>query len=113
MHDDVMISVDPHKASNTGAVTDSATKVVIASRRFANTTEGYLELRRFSERWQRRRWAVEGCHGAGRSLAQRLVTTASWSLTCRPSWRPGCGSTRKGTAARPTPRTQSLSGWPR
>ena len=24
-------------------------------------------------RWEHRRWAVEGCHGAGRSLAQRLV----------------------------------------
>jgi transposase len=74
VHDDVMIAVDPHKASNTAAVMDPATKVVIASQRFANTAEGYRELRRFSARWQRRRWAVEGCHGAGRSLAQRLVT---------------------------------------
>jgi transposase len=28
---------------------------------------------RFAARWRHRRWAVEGCHGAGRSLAQRLV----------------------------------------
>ena len=27
----------------------------------------------FARRWEQRRWAVEGCHGAGRSLAQRLV----------------------------------------
>jgi transposase len=27
----------------------------------------------FAGRWDRRHWAVEGCHGAGRSLAQRLV----------------------------------------
>ena len=27
----------------------------------------------FARRWGQRRWAVEGCHGAGRSLAQRLV----------------------------------------
>lgn len=73
MNDDVMISVDPHKASNTAAVMDPTTKIVIASRRFANTGTGYRQLRDFGERWQQRRWAVEGCHGAGRSLAQRLV----------------------------------------
>jgi len=68
-----MISVDPHKASNTAAVMDPVTKVMIATQRFANTTAGYRQLREFSGRWQQRRWAVEGCHGAGRSLAQRLV----------------------------------------
>src|SRR4051794_5141697 len=73
MDDDVMISVDPHRASNTAVVLDPVTKVVIASRRFANTTVGYQQLREFSGRWTQRRWAVEGCHGAGRSLAQRLV----------------------------------------
>lgn len=73
MDDDVMISVDPHKASNTAAVMDPVTKIVIASQRFANTAAGYRQLLEFSGRWQQRRWAVEGCHGAGRSLAQRLV----------------------------------------
>jgi hypothetical protein len=71
--DDVMISVDPHKASNTAAVMDPVTKVVIASQRFANTSAGYRQLRDFSGRWEQRRWAVEGCHSAGRSLSQRLV----------------------------------------
>jgi transposase len=71
--DDVVIAVDPHKASNTLAVMDPATAVAVASCRFANTAAGYRELRRFADRWGQRRWAVEGCHGAGRSLAQRLV----------------------------------------
>ncbi len=73
MDDDVMICVDPHKASNTAVVMDPVTKIVIASQRFANTAAGYYQLREFSGRWQLQRWAVEGCHGAGRSLAQRLV----------------------------------------
>lgn len=73
MDEGVMISVDPHKASNTAAVMDPVTKVVIASQRFANTPAGYRQLREFSGRWEQRRWAVEGCHGAGRSLSQRLV----------------------------------------
>jgi transposase len=73
MGDDVMISVDPHKASNTLAVMDPVSKTVIARQRFANTAVGYRRLREFAGGWTHRRWAVEGCHGAGRSLAQRLI----------------------------------------
>ena len=71
--DDVMISVDPHKASNTLAVMDPVTKAVIARQRFVNSAGGYRRLREFAGGWADRRWAVEGCHGAGRGLAQRLV----------------------------------------
>jgi transposase len=74
VNDDVMIAVDPHKASNTAAVLDPVTKTLIESARFANSEDGYAQLRVFAGRWSQRRWAVEGCHGAGRSLAQRLVT---------------------------------------
>jgi transposase len=69
----VMIAIDPHKASNTAAVLDAVTKTLIESARFANTSDGYGQLARFAGRWEQRRWAVEGCFGAGRSLAQRLV----------------------------------------
>ena len=68
-----MIAVDPHKASNTAAVLDPVTKTLIDSARFANSTSGYEQLTAFAARWAQRRWAVEGCHGAGRSLAQRLA----------------------------------------
>jgi transposase len=71
--DDVMIAVDPHKASNTAAVLDPVTKTVIESARFASSEEGFRQLTGFAARWDRRRWAVEGCRGAGRSLAQRLA----------------------------------------
>jgi transposase len=73
MSDDVMIAVDPHKASNTAAVLDPVTKTVIEVARFANSVDGYGRLAGFAARWEHRRWAVEGCHGAGRFLAQRLV----------------------------------------
>ena len=39
--DDVMITVDPHKASNTAAVLDPVTKTLIETARFANSDEGY------------------------------------------------------------------------
>jgi len=73
LNDDVLIAVDPHKASNTAAVLDPVTKTVIEVARFANTVDGYGQLTSFAARWEQRRWAVEGCYGAGRSLAQRLV----------------------------------------
>ncbi len=80
MNDVVMIAVDPHKASNTAAVLDPATKTLIESARFANTMDGYAQLTAFAARWAQRRWAVEGCHGAGRSLAQRLVADGEMVL---------------------------------
>jgi transposase len=73
LNDDVLIAVDPHKAGNTAAALDPVSKTVIESARFAHTEDGYAQLTAFAARWSRRRWAVEGCHGAGRSLAQRLV----------------------------------------
>jgi hypothetical protein len=44
MDDDVMIAVDPHKASNTAAVLDPVTKTLTGTARFANTDEGYGRL---------------------------------------------------------------------
>jgi transposase len=73
LDDDVMIAVDPHKASNTAAVLDPVSKTLIGSARSANGEDGYARLMAFAARWAQRRWAVEGCHGAGRSLAQRLI----------------------------------------
>jgi hypothetical protein len=70
---DVMIAVGPNKASNTVAVLEPVTKTVIEAARFANTREGYERLASFAQRWEQRRWAVEGCRGTGRSLAQQLV----------------------------------------
>jgi transposase len=73
MNDDVLIAVDPHKAHNTLAVIDPTTRTVIANAEFVNSAEGYGQMMRFARRWRSRRWAVEGCHGAGRSLGQFLV----------------------------------------
>jgi Transposase len=73
MNGDVVIAVDPHQAGNTAAVLDPVTKTVIEAARFASSQRGYERLTGFARRWEQRRWAVGGCRGAGRSLAQRLV----------------------------------------
>ena len=90
-----MIAVDPHKASNTAAVLDPVSKTVIESARFANSADGYGELAGFAARWEHRRWAVEGCHGAGRSLAQRLVADGEpWSPRPAPAYEAVCAGVR-------------------
>jgi transposase len=77
---DVMIAVDPRKAGNTAAVLDPVPGTVIEPARFADTADGYAQLTAFAGRWSQRRWAVGGCFGAGRSLAQRLVADGEMVL---------------------------------
>jgi transposase len=68
----VMIGVDPHKASHTAAVLDEHGQL-LGQQRVTATLDGYQQLRRWAGRWPHRCWAVEGAHGIGRALAQRLV----------------------------------------
>ena len=101
MSDDVMIAVDPHKASNTAAVIDPVTRTLIETARFSNSDEGCVRLVGFARRWEHRRWAVEGCHGAGRSLAQRLVAGGEQSMS-PPLTRSATGSPEPGTGGSTT-----------
>ena len=68
----VMIGVDPHKASHTAAVLDEHGQL-LDRQRVPATLMGYRALRQWAGQWPQRCWAVEGAHGIGRALAQRLV----------------------------------------
>jgi transposase len=68
----VMIGVDPHKASHTAAVLDEH-GCLLGQQCVPATLDGYRQLREWAGRWRQRCWAVEGAHGIGRALAQRLV----------------------------------------
>jgi transposase len=68
----VMIGVDPHKASHTAAVLDEHGQL-LGRQHVPATLTGYQTLRQWAGQWPERRWAVEGAHGIGRALAQRLV----------------------------------------
>ena len=68
----VVIGVDPHKRINAVVVLNSCAKV-LARAQFVNDAEGFRELRRFSRQWRPRTWAIEGCNGVGKHVAQRLV----------------------------------------
>lgn len=70
----IVLAVDPHKASWTAAVVDH-THRVRGQLRVPASREGYRQLRRLARRWPTASltWAVEGAHGLGLPLAERLA----------------------------------------
>src|SRR5690242_826147 len=68
----VVIGMDPHKRSATIEVIDARERV-LAQGRYATDTGGYAQLLAAGRRFPDRVWAVEGCAGIGRHLAQRLL----------------------------------------
>ncbi len=75
----VTIGVDPHKASHTAAVLDEHGQL-LDRKRIPATLEGYQALQQWAGQWEDRRWAVEGTHGVGRPVAQRLVAEGEYVL---------------------------------
>jgi transposase len=68
----VVIGVDPHKRLNAVVVVNVRGEV-LARCQFADSGQGFRELRTFSRQWRPRTWAIEGCNGVGQHVAQRLV----------------------------------------
>ncbi|WP_433788773.1 IS110 family transposase [Actinoplanes sp. CA-252034] len=68
----VVIGVDPHKRSATIEVIDQRERV-LGKGRFGTDTDGYQAMLAAGRKHTDRVWAVEGCNGIGRHVAQRLV----------------------------------------
>jgi transposase len=72
MIDEVVIGLDPHKESNTIAVLQRD-ETLVARRRFVHNDDGLVAMFAAVAECPKRVWAVEGAHGMGRNIAQRLV----------------------------------------
>ncbi len=68
----VVIGMDPHKRSATIEIIDERQQVLSAGR-FGTDRDGYRAMLAAGRKFKDRVWAVEGCNGIGRHLAQRLV----------------------------------------
>ena len=76
----VIIGVDPHKRSATIEVINEREQT-IGQGRFGTDTAGYKAMLAAGRRHADREWAVEGCNGIGRHVAQRLVADRLWGST--------------------------------
>ncbi|MEO3931084.1 IS110 family transposase [Micromonosporaceae bacterium B7E4] len=68
----VIIGMDPHKRSATIEIINGREKV-LARGRFTTDRDGYRTMLELGRQQKDRIWAVEGCNGIGRHIAQRLV----------------------------------------
>jgi transposase len=64
--------MDPHKRSATIEIIDERAQV-LGGGRFGTDRDGYRQMLAVGREHPDRVWAVEGCNGIGRHLAQRLV----------------------------------------
>ena len=69
---EVLIGVDPHKATNVVAAISEQGELV-GQQTFPATRKGLRTLQRWAKRFPERRWAVEGASAIGRPLVQKLL----------------------------------------
>lgn len=68
----VVIGMDPHKCSATIEIIHGRQKVLFAGR-FGTDRDGCKAMLAAGRTFSDRTWAVDGCNGIGRHIAQRLV----------------------------------------
>ena len=68
----VVIGMDPHKRSVTVEVME-ADEAIVGHGRFGTDVAGFTQLVDYAKGWPERIWAIEGCEGIGRHVAQRLL----------------------------------------
>jgi hypothetical protein len=75
----VIIGMDPHNRSATIEVIDERENA-LGQGRFDTDSHGYRTMLAVGRRFQQRIWAVEGCNGIARHIAQRLVADGETGL---------------------------------
>jgi len=68
----VIIGMDPHKRSATIEVM-AGDETVLGGGRYATDLAGYRTMLAYAKRFPQRTWAIEGCRGIGRHIANRLL----------------------------------------
>src|SRR4051794_3655106 len=64
--------MDPHKRSATIEVM-TGEEAVQGAGRFGTDRDGYAAMLRYGRQWPERVWAIEGCAGIGKHIANRLL----------------------------------------
>src|SRR5215471_4186951 len=104
--------MDPHKRSATIEVIDERAGVLAAGR-YGTDKAGYAQMLAAARKFADRVWAVEGCNGAGRHLARRLVHDGEVVFDVPAKLSAQVQSSPPATAARPTQSTRTRWRWSR
>ena len=81
--DRVVIGMDPHKRSATIEVM-TGDETVLGWGRFDTGRDGYAAMKTYAKQWPGRVWAIEGCQGIGRHIANRLLADGEQVLDVPP-----------------------------
>lgn len=71
--DRVVIGMDPHKRSVTIEVMAADETVLGKGQRFGTDRDGFAAMRHYAAQFPDWVWAIEGCQGIGRHVANRLL----------------------------------------
>src|SRR3954452_13871056 len=74
--DGVVIGMDPHKRSAMIEVM-AADESVHGNGRLGTDRDGYAAMLRYGRRWPDRVWAIEGCAGIGKHIANPLLARSA------------------------------------
>ena len=110
----VVIGMDPHKRSATIEVM-TGDETIVGGGRFATDRDGFAAMTRYAKQWPNRVWAIEGCQGIGRHIANRLVADGEEVVDVPPklSARAGVFATGQGRKTDATDaHSVALPGWP-
>jgi transposase len=94
--------MDPHKRSVTIEVM-TVDESIVGTGRFATDRDGHVAMRRYVQAWPDHVWAIEGCQGIGRHVANRLLAEGEQVLDVPPKLSAGARVFATGQAARPAP----------
>jgi hypothetical protein len=106
----VIIGMDPHKRSATIEILDR-TEHVLGHGRYPTDTTGYRDMLAHGRRYTDRTWAVEGCNGIGKHIAQRLVADGETVIDVPAKLSARTRVSPPARAARPTLPTLTRSPW--
>jgi transposase len=79
----VVIGMDPHKRSATIEVM-AGDETILGAGRFGTDRDGYVAMTNYAKQWPNRVWAIEGCQGIGRHIANRLLADGEQVLDVPP-----------------------------
>ena len=106
----VVIGMDPHKRTVTVEVM-TLDETIVGHARFTTDGVGFAAMVEYAQQWPAHTWAIEGCEGIGRHVAQRLIPLGEQVVDVPAKLSARMRMFATGRAARPTTPTRTPLLW--